>query len=625
VRYLLYILFFIPAYLLSQSEADSVKKIIRSASADTTRIEAYNYLAIFFSQKELFLAKKYADSALAEIEKSEKNSPKDPAFYEKNKGMAYNTLGHIYHQQGNYNEAIQYCLKTIRIFEKYNDSRNLSKLYSSLGIILQSVGNWKDALSYFKKGNSIDAAAYNSNKADIDKKNDLIGSYINLSVAYYDQQIIDTSLYYSKKALSLADTTQLSEDLGLIYQNIAIAYAGMNNFKAAILYTERALENYKAADLTESMCIAYSNLAEMHLRSKDLKKAMECAQKGEEIGNAAGLIDNLAYLYETKAQIYEAMGDLKNTIFYLRKYAALKDSINTNSHLKQIEELKTQYETEKKEAEILKLNKDMEISALQLKEEAATRQRLIIIVVSVIAALLAFALLSLFLYQNIREKKKAYIKLQTQSEELNRQARLITKYQSQMNPHFVFNALNSIQGSVINDDKNKTIDRLQLLAQLMRQTLNNSENEFISLAEEIRYLKTYFNFEKEKFHHTIRFVIDQPGESENILIPPMMIQPFIENAVKHAGLDKISDPEIRLEILEENNFLKVMISDNGEGFDTSDSSVLKRSHAVSIIRSRLQLLFMTDKESDIQFSIRSKPELERGTEIKFYLPLNYKY
>jgi len=195
-----------------------------------------------------------------------------------------------------------------------------------------------------------------------------------------------------------------------------------------------------------------------------------------------------------------------------------------------------------------------------------------------------------------------------------------------MKPHFVFNALNSIQGTVLNDEKDKTIDRLQVLSKLMRQTLNNSENDSITLEAEINYLKTYVEFEKQKLGKNLKFEIEYPEDYTDILIPPMMIQPFIENAIKHGGLQHLNDACISLKIIAEDDLLKIFIKDNGEGFDAKDTSFLKNSHALKIIQSRLQLLFMTEKESNnIFFEIKSKPLLERGTEIKFYLPLSYKY
>ncbi len=626
-KYFLPLLFVALSFnLQAQKNIDALKNVIQTSTIDTLRIEAYNQLAIAFVQTDLYTSKKYADSALLEISEAEKQSKKLSPIYEKYKGMAYNTISRIYYQQGKFNDAIQNCLKTIKIFEAFNDTINTSKLYGSLSQILNSIGNNKDALIYIKKALAIDEAYYHShpqNKATIV---DLVGTYINLTNTFLTLTLYDSCLYYSNKALSLIDTTVKSEDLGLVYTNIGAAYGNQQKYPLAIEYTQKALALYLELNLPENTSIAYSNLAELFLGLKDYNKALLYSNLSEEINRANAFGDNLLNNFGIKANIYGELGDSKNEILYLKKHAQLKDSLLEQNHAIQMEELKTQYETEKKEIEIVKLSADNKIQELRLN-------RFIIIIISTIVVVLLLIGLAFFLTKTIRERKKAYIKLQEknieiqkQGEQLSEQAKLISKYQSQMNPHFVFNALNSIQGSVLNDDKDKTIDRLQLLSQLMRQTLNNSENDHISLQAEIKYLQTYIEFEKQKFVNGLKFDIEYPEDYADILVPPMMIQPFIENAIKHAGLQDLKDACITLKISIKDDLLTVFIKDNGQGFDTKDGSVLKNSHALKIIQSRLQLLFITEKESNnIHFEIKSKPTLERGTEILFYLPLNYKY
>lgn len=436
----------------------------------------------------------------------------------------------------------------------------------------------------------------------------------------------DSTLFYCNKALALIDTSKKTVDLGLVYTNVGAANGNLKKYSLAIFYTQKALSIYESLGLPELTSLSYSNLSEIYMITNNFVKALRYANLSEEINKANLFNDNLLYNYSIKASIYSALKDPQNEILYLKKHAALKDSLSQQNHAIQMEELKTQYETEKKETEIVKLSAENKIQDLRLN-------RFIIIIISAVVVLLLLVGLAFFLIKTIRERKRAYIKLQEknieiqkQGEQLNEQSKLISKYQSQMNPHFVFNALNSIQGTVLNDEKDKTIDRLQLLSQLMRQTLNNSENDSITLEAEINYLKTYVEFEKQKLGKDFKFEIEKPEDYTDILIPPMMIQPFIENAIKHAGLQNVKDACIALKIVVEDNLLKIFIKDNGEGFDAKDTSFLKNSHALKIVQSRLQLLFINEKESrNIFFEIKSKPELERGTEIKFYLPLNYKY
>lgn len=627
--YILSFLFLLSLSLKSQNASVKWLGILKTSKVDTVRIEAFNELAKIYAQTNLPLARRYADSALLEINFAEKKMKNSSSFYDKHKGMSYNTISHIGYQQGRFNEAIEYCLKTIRIFEKFNDTLNISRLYSSLSQILSSIGNNIDALYYIKKAILIDEQYYYKHVGKESGDVDLIGSYVNLTNTFLGLGLYDSTLHYCKKALTLTDTGVKNVDLGLVYINMGAAYGELNKFELAINYTKKALDIYTYLGLPEFKSLAYSNLSELFVLTKQYSKALEYSNHSEKINLINQFGDNLLNTYKIKATIYNYLSDSKNEILYLKKHAYLKDSLSQQNHTIQMEELKTQYETEKKEQEIVTLSKDNRIKDLQLETDAATKNKLIIIIVSITITLVLLIWLALSLSKTIKERKIAYIKLQEknieiqhQGEKLSQQAKLISKYKSQMNPHFVFNALNSIQGLILNNEKDKTIQNIQLLSTLMRQTLNNSENDLINLLNEIDYLSSYIEFEKQKLRSDFNFKIETPEEAAEIMIPPMMIQPFIENSIKHADLINTKNALVYLKISIENSFLKVVIGDNGKGFDTTKKLPFKDLHAIKIIQSRLALLFQTE---NFYFDVLSKPQLEQGTEIRFYLPLNYKY
>ncbi|MEO6540441.1 MAG: histidine kinase, partial [Ferruginibacter sp.] len=271
---------------------------------------------------------------------------------------------------------------------------------------------------------------------------------------------------------------------------------------------------------------------------------------------------------------------------------------------------------------------------LALKTESGKKNRLLVLLISSLFILSLLSVFAFFLLKNIRARKKAYAQLQIRNNEikeqalqLSRQARLIAKFQSQMNPHFTFNALHSIYGLVIGNENEKAVTQIQSLAQLMRKTLSNSIKEEITLEEEMDYLQKYIDFEKATSPTAFDFKIQVDEALDNVLIPPMMIQPFLENAIKHAGLDKVQNPFIKVFIEKENDLMMLIIEDNGQGLNKDNTNVNKLSHSMSIIKSRIELLFESKKiiAGDTYFKILSVPEIAKGTSVKFYLPLNYAY
>jgi anti-sigma regulatory factor (Ser/Thr protein kinase) len=445
---------------------------------------------------------------------------------------------------------------------------------------------------------------------------------------------LDSCIHYYKWALQFYTANKDEDGIAFSYNGLATAFRLKRDFGRCVVYTRSALEIFRKEQNEREMAQSFINFSDLYLDTKEYKKCLQYADSAEQFCYKSKLFENVMYTYETKLLAYEQLGDIKNQLKYYKKFTNLKDSLNNVNNTIAIEELKTQYETEKKEKAIVELKKDNEIKSLQTEKDAATKNRLIVIIITIVIVVLLLVWLAVFLQRIIKERKEAYIKLQEknieiqkQGELLSEQSKLISKYQSQMNPHFIFNALNSIQGFVVNDEKQKTIDQLQLFSTLMRQTLNNSNDEQINLDTEINYLKTYVQFEQSRFKEPLKFEVSLPEDSEDILVPPMMIQPFIENCIKHAGLHTIKNPSISLHIIKENELLKVVVKDNGVGFDTRNSEIFQRSHAVSMIRSRLSILFKANGRNFLNnyFEMRSKPDLAAGTEVIFYLPLHYKY
>ncbi|MFB6454805.1 histidine kinase [Chitinophaga sp. Hz27] len=168
---------------------------------------------------------------------------------------------------------------------------------------------------------------------------------------------------------------------------------------------------------------------------------------------------------------------------------------------------------------------------------------------------------------------------------------------NQMNPHFIFNSLNSVQHLILEKEEKQALNFLADFATLMRQMLNNSRKSYISLEEEIAFLTRYLELEKIRFAHSFsyRFIMEDKLKDYTIYIPPMIIQPIVENAIKHGLAPKNSSGclEIRLEMVQD--LLYCSVDDDGIGWDKSNTLKSSRlvkheSTALSVIRERLQII-----------------------------------
>lgn len=167
----------------------------------------------------------------------------------------------------------------------------------------------------------------------------------------------------------------------------------------------------------------------------------------------------------------------------------------------------------------------------------------------------------------------------------------------QMNPHFIFNSLNSIQGYILKQDRDQAIRYLSKFSKLMRLILTNSSSHFVLVKDEIKALELYLDLEKlrfeNKFEHQI--IIDPKIDQDFYEIPPMIIQPYVENAIIHGLLNKNDMGSLIIDLKEEGKTLVCTITDNGIGREKAreiqnKSTVKKKSVGMEITRQRLQII-----------------------------------
>jgi Tfp pilus assembly protein PilF/two-component sensor histidine kinase len=186
---------------------------------------------------------------------------------------------------------------------------------------------------------------------------------------------------------------------------------------------------------------------------------------------------------------------------------------------------------------------------------------------------------------------------------------------AQINPHFLFNALNTI-ASLIRKTPNKAEETVEMLADVFRYTLAKSGTDIIPLAEELNFLQAYLEIEKARFGSKLQVEIKVDPQAEQVKIPSMLLQPLVENAIKHGIAPKVEGGKVAISAACENNLLKVEVADNGVGFDCSNAQRLYRDGVgMKNVRDRLKTLY--GNEDGLQ--IQSTPNV--GTKILIAMPV----
>lgn len=241
-----------------------------------------------------------------------------------------------------------------------------------------------------------------------------------------------------------------------------------------------------------------------------------------------------------------------------------------------------------------------------------------------------------FLYQLYRWKiRKMEVRNQQIIDRINLEKNVnqskLKAIKSQMNPHFFYNALNTIQSFILSNDKKLAVNYLSKFSTLTRTILEMTEKEWVTIAEEKKTLSLYLDIEKARFDADFDYEISVASnlDAENLKIPSMLLQPYVENAIKHGLLHKSGSKKINITFTQETNFLKIEIDDNGIGRKKSQelNSIKNKKHnsfATEAMQNRIDLLNQTYKEKiSITFTDKeNENHMPIGTLVTFHLPLH---
>ncbi len=490
----------------------------------------------------------YYQKAL-EIDKKNKRQ-NDVAIRLNNLGLSYSALG-------KYSEAIDCFFNALKIDLAKKDSAKIAIRYNNLGIVYTKFNEFGKALEYFKKALNIDS---------LNKDKSLYSARLNnIGMVYLKMGKPNETISYLNKALEIDKKLNNNFNIALRYNNLGKAYLALNQYNDALNYFNKKLDFDINSANKNDIANDFINLGNVYFKLKNINKALENYNKSLNIAKQINSPDIVIENYYQLSELFKAKNDFSKAYSYFVKYQQLKDSIYSIENYNKLIDLQNRSQIEAKEAEITLLYRDKQLKVLELKQKETEiyHQQILKYWVITLATIIIIALIILFLY--IRNKSQNNKHALEYDLNLYMQKAL----SQQMNPHFIFNTLNSIQYFLLNNDKLSSNKYLTKFAKLMRITLDNSQNDIIPLNKEIESLNLYVELEQLRFDNKFLFEIinNVKTEEELISIPPLIIQPFVENAIWH-GIMHRNKPEggqLKIHFDIENNNLKCTVEDNGIG------------------------------------------------------------
>jgi tetratricopeptide (TPR) repeat protein len=455
----------------------------------------------------------------------------------------------------NYDESLKYLFRALTIQKKLGNTRDLAHSCNLIAAVYYYKKNYLKAETY-----SLDAVNYSQNS----KANDLLEtSYKLLSQIYKIQGYNDKALEYYQFSSNVKDTISLRQKIQ--QQELYLKYLSMETKEAQIkdLQIEKELKELALKKLELENENRDRDLM-LFKREKDLQE-ISLQQRQLQQEKAINLL-------MIKEQKYRADASEKELIF-LKQSQLLEDK--------------------DKQSKIQALNNQAEINSLKLsKKEADFRVQKIwqFLIVSIFIITLVIIIL---IFNRYKLKQKA-----SQSKLISKNLEIEQKFlRAQMNPHFMFNALNSIQSFVTLNDTYSAERYLAKFSRLMRYILDNTSQPYISIETEVKTLQLYLELEQLRFDFKFDFQITVSDEidDEVVVIPPMLTQPFVENAIIHGIMHKKDKGNISVKFFKNNDSIIATIVDDGVGRDEA-FRIKKRSDAghksmgMQVTKDRLALL-----------------------------------
>ncbi len=536
-------------------------------------ILSQNEVEVIYSKKEVRKQLSLADSifdynnnqAFAIVNKTLNHSILNSDKREE--ALCYKKLGEFYIKKKNYKEATKHLDIAINYIELFGSKEELIKLYKLSAENFEKINELENAISRY-----------------ISLKNELIGQGKMIEAIHFKIKVG----YLFLKQGNIEDA-KIYFDYSYLYSDEEGSYKQMIESLIGLGKIEEYLGNRYESKLV-------------------YKKALYLSKEN----NYKELIKKLKGLLKESVLVPETLKDSINEEFYKKSLASISEKVEQLEQEREqkkaeINYLKKEQDLNTKEIQLLKKEKQLDLAKVKQQRKRTTY---LFIVIAIILGL------SFFLFRSIYQKQKAYKTLELKSLRI------------QMNPHFIFNSLNAVNSYISKNDERSANRFLTRFSSLMREVMESSKKEFVSLSEELNMLQNYTTLEhsrfKDKFDY--QFNINKSILLDDFVIPPMLIQPYIENSIWHGLRYKKQKGKLIISVNQTETSIIIEIEDNGIGRIASEKAKTKnqkqhQSTGMDNISSRIDLINKLYK-SNIKVEITDFEEPNSGTKVNLSLDKN---
>lgn len=532
----------------------------------------------------------------------------------------YNNLQYLYLLSGQLDLSLKSAHEGIRLVEIMKQRQTLpyrikqfgnktsawveAYFNTNIGQINMKVGNYYEALRYYKR------AIYT-----IEKSGDKVyyASALNdIALAYRQLKQYDQALFYCQKAIDINKEIDNEYGVGLNYQVLGDIYAETENLDDAKKLLNEGMEILEKSDDVEAQVMTLLSIVGLEIRSRQPEKARKSLDKCYELIKMSNDLKALREYNYYSFKLDSMNGNDNAALTSYIKYHELDKQIIDIRLNQRVAEIQTSFEMQRREQENRLLKSENEVQKIRIHQG-----RTYLAILCGFFSLAFVITLLIVRHQRLLTKNKI---IELKQKNLNQQ----------MNPHFVYNCLTSIQSYIFHNDSEKSLDYLSKFSKLMRKILESSQNQYMSVHDEIEILALYLKLEsirfKGKFDYNI--VVDDKIDPYLFKIPSLLIQPFVENSLWHGIQNLKGKGKIQVSFNLKDKSIFCAIEDNGIGRENAEKIKQSRltdhiSLGSSITQTRMKLLksLYGNKLGIRYIDLKDDNNMPAGTRVELFLPI----
>lgn len=520
-------------------------------------------------------------------------------------------LGIIYSQMSDWDNSIKYLYEAEKEAKKHQNNI-LEDVLTNIAIVYGNTNEHKKSLEIYEEIRQLLSKNTDTNPIA------WVKNFINTGKTYFNIGQYKEAIIWNKKALEISKKENILLGIAVASNALSADYLELYILDSAMIHGNIANKISSENGFKRLELASLQNIGSTFLYGKKYNKALPFFQRAVEFAVETKDIYNMAENILLISAVYDSLGDYKRSLLYLKNHKQLNDSIYKQEKREELLRLETLYETEKKENQIKDLARQNDL------KEAESNQKSLVILAIILAVILA-ATVAFLLFIRYKSTQKN-IALQKERERAQSE---LAALKAQMNPHFIFNGLNSVQEIFLLGDKKLANKHLGQFAELTRMILNASLHSTITLEEELKLLKMYVELESHLLDGNFKYDFFYNEADYDVEIPPMLVQPLVENAIKHGLMHKQGEKYLKISFQynQEKYHMLCVVEDNGIGRNAS--AMLKAnqpnshtSFSTNAIDRRLSLLNDSkDQKINIQYNDLNDNGISIGTKVVLEIPL----